>query len=116
MKKALFVWGGWDGHEPRQCTDIFAPIMEKEGYDVEISDTLDVYLNPENMLSKDLIVQVWTMGKITNEQLKGLQSAVSAGVGFGGWHGGMCVPEIQGAIWSPKVVVASTWLPGSTCM
>ena len=42
MKKALFVWGGWDGHEPRQCTDIFAPIMEKEGYDVEISDTLDV--------------------------------------------------------------------------
>lgn len=89
MKKALFVWGGWDGHEPRQCTDIFAPIMEKEGYDVEISDTLDVYLNPENMLSKDIIVQVWTMGKITNEQLKGLQSAVAAGVGFGGWHGGM---------------------------
>ncbi len=89
MKKALFVWGGWDGHEPKQCTDIFAPIMEKEGYEVEISDTLDSYLNPENLRSKDLIVQVWTMAKITNDQLKGLQEAIASGVGFGGWHGGM---------------------------
>ena len=88
MKKVLFVWGGWDGHEPKQCTDIFAPIMEKEGYQVEISDTLDSYLNKENLLSKDLIVQVFTMAKISNEQLKGLQEAVAGGIGFGGWHGG----------------------------
>jgi type 1 glutamine amidotransferase len=88
MKKALFVWGGWDGHEPKQCTDIFAPILEKEGFQIEISDTLDAYLDTENLLSKNLIVQVFTMSKISNEQLKGLQSAVAAGVGFGGWHGG----------------------------
>jgi type 1 glutamine amidotransferase len=88
MKKALFVWGGWDGHEPKQCTDIFAPILEKEGFQIEISDTLDAYLDTENLLSKNLIVQVFTMYKISNEQLKGLQSAVAAGVGFGGWHGG----------------------------
>ena len=24
-KKALVVWGGWEGHEPKQCVDIFAP-------------------------------------------------------------------------------------------
>ncbi|MEW5900335.1 MAG: hypothetical protein AB1715_02605, partial [Acidobacteriota bacterium] len=24
-KKALFVWGGWEDHEPKQCVDIFAP-------------------------------------------------------------------------------------------
>ncbi len=88
MKKALMVWGGWDGHEPKQCIDIFAPVLRAEGYEVEISDTLDSYLNAENMLSKDLIVQVWTMGTITREQLKGLQTAVAAGVGFAGWHGG----------------------------
>lgn len=88
MKKALIVWGGWDGHEPKQCTDIFAPILRAEGYDVEISDTLDSYLNTENMLSKDLIMQCWTMGKITNEQLKGLQGAIASGIGFAGWHGG----------------------------
>jgi type 1 glutamine amidotransferase len=88
MKKALMVWGGWDGHEPKQCIDIFAPVLRAEGYEVEISDTLDSYLNAENMLAKDLIVQVWTMGTITREQLKGLQTAVAAGVGFAGWHGG----------------------------
>lgn len=89
MKKVLFVWGGWDGHEPKQCVDIFAPILAAEGYDIEISDTLDSYLNKENMLSKDLIVQVFTMSKITNEQFRGLQEAIASGVGFGGWHGGM---------------------------
>lgn len=24
MRKALIVWGGWDGHEPEQVADIFA--------------------------------------------------------------------------------------------
>ncbi len=84
----LFVWGGWDGHEPKQCVDIFAPIMEAEGYNVDISDTLDTYLDVERLKSYDLISQVWTMGTITREQLQGLQEAVSSGVGFGGWHGG----------------------------
>lgn len=88
MKKALFVWGGWDGHEPKQCVDIFAPLAAQAGYEVEIRDTLDAYLETEKMLSLDLIVQVWTMGKITGDQLKGLQQAVASGVGFAGWHGG----------------------------
>src|SRR5512145_1389158 len=89
MKKMMFVWGGWDGHEPKQCVDVFAPIMRDAGYDVEIYDNLDIYLNTEKMLSYDLICQVWTMGKITGEQLKGLSGAVASGVGFAGWHGGM---------------------------
>ena len=89
MKKALMVWGGWDGHEPKQCVDIFAPILRNEGFDVEISDTLDSYLDHASLATKDLIVQVWTMGKITGDQLKGLQEAVASGIGFAGWHGGM---------------------------
>jgi len=24
-KKVLMVWGGWMGHEPKKCIDIFAP-------------------------------------------------------------------------------------------
>ena len=31
------VWGGWAGHEPRQCAEVFAPILEQEGFDVEVS-------------------------------------------------------------------------------
>ena len=49
MKSALFVWGGWDGHEPKQCVDIIAPVVEKEGYEVEIADTMDVYLDKDRM-------------------------------------------------------------------
>ena len=88
-KKALFVWGGWDGHEPKQCVDLFAPILEREGYKVSISDTLETYLDTEFMRSQDLIVQVFTMSKITTEQEKGLLETIKAGTGFAGWHGGM---------------------------
>jgi type 1 glutamine amidotransferase len=89
MKTALMVWGGWNGHEPKQCVDIIAPLLEKSGFRVDISDTLDSYLNVEKLKGYNLIVQVWTMGKITNEQLSGLKAALESGVGFGGWHGGM---------------------------
>lgn len=89
MKRALFVWGGWDGHEPKKCTDIFAPLLKKAGYAVNICDTLDIYLDVDDLKKYDLITQVWTMGDITREQLKGLSDAVASGVGFGGWHGGM---------------------------
>ncbi len=89
MKSALFVWGGWDGHEPKQCVDIFAPFLREQGYAVEISDTLDAYLDAGKMKSLSLIVQVWTMGTITREQEKGLMEAVASGVGLAGWHGGL---------------------------
>ncbi|MCP4539014.1 MAG: ThuA domain-containing protein, partial [Chloroflexi bacterium] len=88
MKSALFVWGGWEGHEPKQCVDIFAPILREQGYEVEIFDTLDVYGDREKMLSLDLIVQAISMGAITPEQETGLLEAVKSGVGFAGWHGG----------------------------
>jgi len=89
MKSALFVWGGWEGHEPKQCVDIFAPLLQEQGYEVEISDTLDSYLDQDKIKSLSLVVQVWTMGTITNEQEKGLLEAIEGGVGFAGWHGGM---------------------------
>ena len=89
MKSALFVWGGWSGHEPKQCVDVLAPLLEKEGYQVEVSDTLDVYLDESKMKSLGLIVPVWTMGTITREQEKGLLNAVRSGAGIAGWHGGM---------------------------
>lgn len=89
MKNALIVWGGWDGHEPKQCADIFAPVLEAEGFDVEVSDTLDSYLNAEKMQQLSLVVPIWTMGTITREQEAGLLNAIKSGVGVAGWHGGM---------------------------
>jgi type 1 glutamine amidotransferase len=88
-KRALMVWGGWEGHEPDLCVEIYAPYLRDKGYQVEISDSLDVYLSAEKMLSLDLIIPIWTMGIITPEQEKGLLAAVQSGVGIAGWHGGM---------------------------
>jgi len=89
MKSALYTWGGWDGHEPQQCRDIFVPVLQKEGFDVEVSDTLDSYLDADKMRAYDLIVQAWTMSSITREQREGLAAAVDSGVGLAGWHGGL---------------------------
>lgn len=89
MKTALIVWGGWEGHEPYKCASIFAPMLRERGYEVELSDTLDSYLNKEKLLALDLIVPMWTMGTITREQEQGLLEAVASGVGLAGWHGGM---------------------------
>jgi type 1 glutamine amidotransferase len=89
QKKALFVWGGWEGHEPKKGVDLFAPFLEQQGYEVEISDTLDAYLDKEKMSALSLVVPVWTMGTITKEQSQGLLEAVKSGVGIAGWHGCM---------------------------
>ena len=88
-KKALINWGGWDGHEPKQCTDLFAPILEQEGFEVRIANDLAVYAEKDYLQSLSLIVPVWTMSKITGDQEKGLLDAVASGVGLAGWHGGM---------------------------
>ncbi len=90
MKKALMVWGGWGGHEPKQCVDVFEPFLKENGFEVTVSDTLDAYLNRDLMGSLSLVVPVWTMGQISGEQEKGLEEAVRSGVGIAGWHGGMC--------------------------
>jgi len=88
-KKALMVWGGWSGHEPEKCVSIFAPWLERRGFLVEVSDTLDTYLDEDKMKAQDLIVQAFTMSEITGEQERGLLETVRSGVGIAGWHGGL---------------------------
>ncbi len=88
-KSALLVWGGWEGHEPRLGAELFAHLLAEAGYAVEVSDTLDAYLDAERLSRLSLIVPVWTMGTITREQEAGLLAAVRGGVGLAGWHGCM---------------------------
>ncbi len=89
-KKVLFVYGGWDGHDPVLNRDLFVPWMREEGAEVTVSDKLEIYLDKDLMSSLDLIVQQWTMGQITGDQEKGLLEAVRNGCGLSGWHGGLC--------------------------
>jgi type 1 glutamine amidotransferase len=88
-KSALVVWGGWEGHEPQKGAEFFGNFLRDQGYQVEICDSLDVYLDTEKLRAQNVIVQVWTMGTITPDQEKGLLGAIESGVGYAGWHGGM---------------------------
>jgi type 1 glutamine amidotransferase len=90
MKKALIVWGGWDGHQPEEVAGIFDGLLKEAGFEVEVSSTLDSFKDEEKLAQTDLIVPVWTMGKIEGEQLKPLLKAVKeGGTGIAGCHGGM---------------------------
>lgn len=87
--RALIVWGGWDGHTPKESVDVFIPLLKARGFDLEIHNSLDVYADVQRMGGFRLVVQCWTMGQITPEQRKGLISAVRNGAGLAGWHGGI---------------------------
>jgi uncharacterized protein len=89
-QRALIVWGGWEGHEPEQVAAVFAGALRRHDFDVDVSDTLDVFLDREQLARLDLIVPVWSIGTIGDEQLAALLAAVEGGVGLGGCHGGMC--------------------------
>lgn len=88
-KKVLFVWGGWEGHDPAPCRDLIVPWMQSEGAEVTVKDNLDCYTDAALMERMDLIVQIWTMGQISNEQEQGLLKAIRNGAGLAGWHGGI---------------------------
>lgn len=89
QRHALIVQGGWDGHTPRKCADLFAPLLIDAGYHVKVADTLDAYLDADYMRQLSLIVPIWTMDQISDGQWKGLDTAVQAGAGLAGFHGGM---------------------------
>jgi type 1 glutamine amidotransferase len=88
-RQALVVRGGWDGHVPVESTDAFIPFLKENGFEVTVSDSLDVYTDADLMSATDLVLQCWTMGQISKEQSQGLIAAVRAGTGLAGWHGGI---------------------------
>jgi len=114
MKKALIVWGGWDGHQPKQVGEIFARVLREEGFEVELSDTLDAFKDEAKVMALNLIVPVWTMGKITSEQANPVLKAVrEAGVGIAGCHGGMCDAFRENTEW--QFMTGGQWVahPGN---
>jgi hypothetical protein len=89
-KKALIVWGGWLGHEPKEVAEIYERELKKEGFEVEVSDTLESLEDVEKLKTLHLIAPAWTMGEISREQVAAVSTAVSNGTGIAGCHGGMC--------------------------
>jgi len=85
--KALIVWGGWSGHEPKPCADIIEQILIEEGYVVQVEEGTRAFAT-HDLSEFDLIVPIVTMGKIEGEESSKLIEAVKSGVGIAGFHGG----------------------------
>ena len=88
--RALVLWGGYPGHEPREAVERFVPFLQRAGFDVVVKDTLEAYADSSLMSSVAVILQNWTTGDLTAAQFQGLSAAVRAGAGLVGWHGGLC--------------------------
>lgn len=107
-KKALIVWGGWDGHEPQPVSDVLGKTLRQEGFEVEISDTLESFEDAEHVKRLHLIVPVWTMGQISKEQCEAVVEAVAGGTGLAGCHGGMCDAFRESVLW--QFMTGGNWV------
>lgn len=89
-RKALIFYGGWDGHEPKPVSEKLGKMLQKNGYNVKITDSMEILGDIDYLMSLDLIVPCWTMGEIKKEHRENIMKAVSEGTGLAGCHGGMC--------------------------
>lgn len=89
QKNALMLWGGWDIHDPENTSRRFADRLETRGYQVNFTNDLAELDNAGALSTYDLIVLCITLGEITDAQEQNLLSAIRAGTGLAGWHGGL---------------------------
>lgn len=113
MKKALIVQGGWDGHEPDKIAALFERWLLDSGFSVTVSDSLSSLDDAEKLKSFDLLVPVWTMAEISNEQAEAVSEAVQFGLGIAGCHGGMCDAFRNAVLW--QFITGGNWVshPGN---
>ena len=111
--KALVVWGGWEGHHPKEVAALCERLLLEEGFEVEVSDTLESLADSDKIRCLSLIVPVWTMGTITDAQCHSVLQAVESGVGLAGCHGGMCDAFRENTDW--QFMTGGQWVahPGN---
>lgn len=112
-KNVIIFQGGWDGHEPEQVARRMKGMAEKHGYSAEIFDSQDILADKERLMDADLIVPCWTMGEILPEYSANIRSAVAAGTGLAGCHGGMCDAFRQDVEW--QFMTGGQWVSHPGC-
>ena len=43
MKRALIVWGGWEGHQPRECAELLATRLQAHEF-TDMPEQLEITL------------------------------------------------------------------------
>lgn len=107
-KNALIVYGGWDGHEPELIANRFKEMLEKEGLNVTLSDTLESFSDLNFLKNLHLIVPIWTGGKLADDLCTNVSKAIASGVGMAGNHGGMCDAFRDNTEW--QFITGGNWI------
>ncbi|RUM24756.1 hypothetical protein EFQ99_13865 [Rhizobium vallis] len=112
MKKAIIVWGGWQGHEPEQCAGIVADLLREDGFAVEVTGDLGIFASPQ-LAKADLLVPVITGETLEKPHASALVEAVRGGLGLGGHHGALATSFKESAAF--RYVSGVTWVahPGN---
>jgi len=87
--KTFIFYGGWSGHTPKESAELTGSKLRENGAEVILDDKLDSLNDLQFLETLDLIVPMWTMGRLSDMQTKNLSTAVKNGVGLAGFHGGM---------------------------
>ena len=107
-RKALVTWGGWEGHEPEKVATLFKGVLEADGMEVAMEDSLECFADPAHLEPLDLIVPVWTMSKIEPAYVVNVSEAVARGTGLAGCHGGMCDAFRENVLW--QFMTGGNWV------
>ena len=112
MRKAIIVWGGWQGHEPEQCADIVGDLLREDGFAVEVTGDLGIFGSPL-LAQADLLVPVITGESLEKAHADALLDAVRGGLGLGGHHGSLATSFKES--WPFRYVSGVTWVahPGN---
>lgn len=88
MREAMIVWGGWEGHDPEECAQIYRRWLHEDGFSVRIETDTKAFADPD-IFKLSLIIPVFTMAKIQQSEAENLAKAVESGVGMAGHHGSL---------------------------
>ena len=96
------------GTSPSSLPSALRGLLEKNGYEATIFDSLDCLGDLEALMQVDLLVACWTMGEIKREYTVNVAKAVGAGMGLAGCHGGMCDAFRQDTEW--QFITGGQWV------
>ena len=88
MPRALIVWGGWDGHKPRETAEVLRQILLPHDYDIIVTSDVAA-LGAADIGTMDLIIPYLPDAEIAEQTALNLTAAVRAGSGLGGHHAAM---------------------------
>ena len=80
-KKALILKGGWDGHEPELTSKRVGGMLEEAGFEVTISDTLDVLADLDYLMGDGVSADI--------------RYALTNSLGFGGHNASLLLRRYE---------------------